>query len=393
MKLDALPALYGDCLLLTVSSDKGDVRMLIDGGPKTVYETTLKPFLMTLRKGLDKGTPLMLDAVMVSHIDEDHIFGILQLFNELGDLQDKKAPAPWRPHWLLYNSFDDLVGENAGGTAKVLGGETVLASLGSGALLFDGGQPSEDTLKILESYPQGNQLSNAAVKVKVTRNPPDQKPLMLTKPARKLRLGHAEMTVIGPRESEVKVLRERWNEWKAKKKPGATIPGFSAKLDNTVTNLSSIVVYVKEGTKTMLLCGDAQGDLIVEGLRDAKLLDKNGVLKVDVLKVPHHGSVRNFSPALAKAVIAKHYVFSANGSYANPDRGTLDLLEATRPEGGYSVHLTYAATACDDKHAADLQKEGKTLNRQKDGIAVVINRWRKEKLIDVAEGAVSLTLK
>jgi hypothetical protein len=188
-------------------------------------------------------------------------------------------------------------------------------------------------------------------------------------------------------------LRERWLEWKAKKKPGATIPGFSKDLDNTVTNLSSIVVHVREGKRSMLLCGDAQGNLIVEGLADAKLLDGNGKIEVDLLKVPHHGSIRNFTPKLAGAVVADHYVFSADGSYANPDRATLDLLNKTRPNGGYSVHLTYPATQCDDKHAADLAKKGKTLDREKDGIAVVVKRWRKGGLVNVEEGPVSLEFK
>ena len=42
----------------------------------------------------------------------------------------------------------------------------------------------------------------------------------------------------------------------------------------------------------MLLTGDARGDDVLAGLREAGLL-RRSPLHVDVLKLPHHGSDRN----------------------------------------------------------------------------------------------------
>lgn len=58
---------------------------------------------------------------------------------------------------------------------------------------------------------------------------------------------------------------------KKKKKVEAT-----SYVDQSVENLSSIVVVAESGTKTrkrMLLTGDARGDDILEGLKDGGFLD------------------------------------------------------------------------------------------------------------------------
>ena len=47
--------------------------------------------------------------------------------------------------------------------------------------------------------------------------------------------------------------------------------------------------------KKLLFTGDGLGDNIIELLSKRELLDSQGRLHVDILKVPHHGSERNVS--------------------------------------------------------------------------------------------------
>ena len=55
---------------------------------------------------------------------------------------------------------------------------------------------------------------------------------------------------------------------------------------------------------------------------------------MDVLKVPHHGSVRNVSRDFFKTVTADKYVISANGKYGNSDLDTpVWIVEAAREQG------------------------------------------------------------
>jgi hypothetical protein len=89
----------------------------------------------------------------------------------------------------------------------------------------------------------------------------------------------------------------------------------------------------------MLLTGDARGDDILMGLKDAKFLDSRGRLHVDLLKIPHHGSDRDVAPQFFQALTADHYVISANGENDNPDCETLCWLAESRGKDDYEVYL------------------------------------------------------
>ena len=53
---------------------------------------------------------------------------------------------------------------------------------------------------------------------------------------------------------------------------------------------------------------------------------------MDILKTPHHGSVRNIAPNTSRAIRAKHYVISADGKFDNPDIETLKMISQARPD-------------------------------------------------------------
>src|SRR5215210_1929433 len=100
MKLTVFQSDKGDCLLLT--GDDGR-RMLVDGGMRPAYSEHVAPALGQLRDNGEK-----LDVVYVSHIDQDHISGVLQMMDDevawrIHDFQvssgntHKKAPDVPRP--------------------------------------------------------------------------------------------------------------------------------------------------------------------------------------------------------------------------------------------------------------------------------------------------------
>ena len=75
--------------------------------------------------------------------------------------------------------------------------------------------------------------------------------------------------------------------------------------------------------KRMLLTGDARDDHILAGLDEAGIA-KDGKTHVDILKLPHHGSIRNMRPEFFERVTADHYVISANGRDGNPETDDAD---------------------------------------------------------------------
>ena len=88
--LEALPALHGDCPMLHDGPDEERQLVLIDGGPPKVWTDVLQKRLLELREDQDllEHEPFPIRLVMVSHIDDDHIRGILEMTDLLREQKD-----------------------------------------------------------------------------------------------------------------------------------------------------------------------------------------------------------------------------------------------------------------------------------------------------------------
>ena len=69
-------------------------------------------------------------------------------------------------------------------------------------------------------------------------------------------------------------------------------------------------------------------------------LAAGGTLALDVLKLPHHGSIRNVEADFFTRLPARHYVISANGRDGNPESATLEAIAASRADDDFTIHLT-----------------------------------------------------
>jgi len=340
--LEALRAKYGDALLLHYGSEEKPRLAVIDGGPPGVYADALKPRLDEIReeRGLAEETPLDIDLMMVSHIDEDHIAGLLQLVRKSKDLRDAKEPVPWRIRRFWLNSFDDILGNK---DASIASAASVMTPSSLGDIL----QP-EGSL-VLASVGQGRELRNLLGALNLDGNPPFQG--MVLAGHAPITLDNLKLTVVAPSQANLDALQEDWDKKikpiLKKEKDAAARAEIASYVDKSVYNLSSIVVLIEamgEGTKKpkrILLTGDGRGDHTLQGLEQAGLLDAKGTIEVDVLKMPHHGSIRDIDTDYLKKIRAKHFVFSADGKFSNPDLDTLKLLSQARPDDGFTVHLTY----------------------------------------------------
>jgi hypothetical protein len=107
----------------------------------------------------------------------------------------------------------------------------------------------------------------------------------------------------------------------------------------------------------MLLTGDARGDHVLDALKAAGATTR-GKLHVDILKLPHHGSIRNVEENFFEVITADHYVISANGRDGNPETETLELIATARGTDKFTVHLTYGTGAGDlEARIAKFQKK------------------------------------
>ena len=153
--LEVLRARKGDCLMLHYGTSDDPALALIDGGPGGVYRPFLKPRLEALRaeRGLTEAQSLPVDLCMLSHIDDDHVLGLLGLTKELVEAVQDNQPKLVQILDLWHNSFDDIVKNDAAELAGAVETRFGPASL-SGDLPPDTGA-NVGSVMVLASIPQG----------------------------------------------------------------------------------------------------------------------------------------------------------------------------------------------------------------------------------------------
>ena len=348
-RLEVLPARHGDALLLHFGSSG---LAVIDGGPATVYQRALKPRLETLRaeRGLAEGQPLPIDLMMVSHIDADHITGLLELTRALKERTDSRQPAPWRIRRFWHNAFDDVVAGPVSGRG-IRGSRLAADAVAADADVF----ASSRTLTPA-SVKQGRELSQLLPALGLRPNQPFDGLVQFRTSARPVRVGSLALHVVGPNEENIASLRRDWatkvvkvlQREQRRERAAALIAAY---VDESPYNLSSIVVLARCEGKSMLLTGDARGDHTLAELKKARLI-RRGHLEVDVLKLPHHGSSRNVDQDYFDTIRAKHYVISADGKYSNPDVETLEMISRSRDDDDFTIYLAYPYQEWADRRVA-----------------------------------------
>lgn len=351
--LEALRARHGDSLILHFGDADKPRVIVIDGGPRGVFKKTLMPRLEELRDARDG--KLEIEILMISHLDDDHVKGVLEFAEALDEDGELKGGFDVGTLWL--NSFEDTVGK---GDPIVAGSDAVPSGVGEGELAA-----------VIATVGQGRNLRDLARKFHWKQNEgfdelvvvPDDDGVAVD-----LGLDPLKLTVVGPRVAELGELREEWikelKKLKDKEKGPAEVAEY---LDDSVYNLSSIVCLVELGGKRMLLTGDARGDKILAGLEAAGLLKKGKTMKVDLLKVPHHGSSRNLEQDFFERILADHLVISADGEYDNPDLPTLEMISAARKDDDFTLHLTYGDKGEDFKGKVGPETHDFLADQEKDG--------------------------
>ena len=366
MRLRVFQANDGDCLLLTSSDNR---HMLIDGGRSGSYIEHVSKTVSALGE---------LDVVCVSHIDADHITGILAMLESEVDWRihlhekanpplgrkAKGEPAELRPskiREIWHNGFGDQLGDSADDVSSMLSlaARTQLSfadadmlprnlfladlALGEKQAIELTHRIGADQLNIPLNKHFGGKLIIAGVELS------------------KYQLGNINIQVIGPFKSDVTKLRKKWKKWVDKHKSaikeleiemeddanrlGAneadTFLGNTHRIQSSAgqfgdrdsisaPNLASIMLLAEEAGGSVLLTGDGSSDDIEKGLKAQGKLDAKGRCHVDVLKVPHHGAAANVSTEFFKNVIADHYVFCGNGSHTNPEVEVINLIADAR---------------------------------------------------------------
>ena len=364
MKITVFDGGAGDSVL--VNSTKGR-NVLFDGGKTGAYRANIAPTLDQLRSNGDA-----LDLVCVSHIDADHIEGVLAMLDaefkwRVYDYQTTQGLSPRKPRVkrppkideIWHNAFHEQLNRNKGQVADMLAAARPASlALGGGPTTHGG-----DIFSRLATSERQAALVSRRIGDKQLGVPLNKafggKLVARNGTPKTVKIGDMKITVLGPTTARLKELRDEWNKWlrstkgkdqlaKIRRQASADEralsngdmqaffnslnlgPAVGNRDSVSESNISSIVCLIEEKGRTLLMTGDARDDHVYEDLVAAGLTDGQGRLHVDVLKIPHHGSENNYSLDFGQKVIADHYVFCGNGSHHNPDVEVINQLLDSR---------------------------------------------------------------
>ncbi|MEO6446400.1 MAG: MBL fold metallo-hydrolase [Gemmatimonadaceae bacterium] len=337
--IDILPAGRGDCLWIEYGNARQPHRVLIDGGIASTHKA--------IRARIE-ALPVhqrRFDLLLISHIDLDHIAGILKLV----------ADPPDGLHFdnVLFNGWEQLVSADempdGGGLLGAKLGERVSERLRQRAYPWNEG--FEDRVVCI----RGDDGALPTVRLS----------------------GGMTLTLLSPTVERLRRLRPVWEKEirKAGLEPGnagATLEGIGHpdeeeedrpgllgapsldvdalastpfKDDTSAANGSSIAVMAAYRGKRCAFLGDAYAsDIAASIARMAEAEDGGNTLEIDAMKLSHHGGRKNTDSTMLQRVRCRKYLVSTDGTiYDHPHGESLArVLVAGSAAGKPTLYFNYA---------------------------------------------------
>lgn len=316
MKIGILKAENGDAVLISSEFDGKNFHVLIDGGPRGAWEVKDKKKKRTQKGALQvligelKAKGEVISLLVLTHIDDDHINGLLRWFAAEEDIQGMVKE-------VWFNS------------GRLISEDLEIA------------YPKEMDLKLPHngatetSTSQGENFEDIIQKESIWKR-------KLFFEGKAVDIGPFHFDFLSPNQTGLKKLLKQWK----KEQPNTFTSGQSdykyslSKLlesdkfesDSAVPNMSSLAFIIREGDKSILYLGDSLPTTISDAL------EKRGYhpahpLKVDAVKVSHHGSKGNTSPKLLSLVESKKFIISTNGKgHGHPDKVCLARIITAHPK-------------------------------------------------------------
>jgi beta-lactamase superfamily II metal-dependent hydrolase len=282
--IKVFPVLHGDCIAINyLGNDLKKHNIIIDGGFQSTYERTLKRELKRIERDDEN-----IDLLIVTHTDQDHIGGILKLF------KNQKYTGLVNKVWYNSSNVDPEV--NTSNMISVKEGIQLRKLLNKNDLLVDE--------NITTRYPQQEFFG---AKIKVISPQPDH-------------LDHV-IELFEEFESKKLKISQKFNDYD---KSIEELNSNNFIEDKQPYNASSISILLELWGKKVLFLADSIPSVISKWLKN-NCYATSERLKLDFIKVSHHGSISNTSSEMLSMVNCENYIISANGKnrYNFPHKETL----------------------------------------------------------------------
>ena len=280
----------GDCFLIKVTDDLGRYfNLLVDCGENGM-EGVIKDALTGQR----------LNGIVVTHVDDDHIKGVIDL------IEGSKMKKFLSSTFILYNKYDDS-----------------LITYEKGRKLYEEVRSRMSQKLLIKSYARNYNRENKAIERK--RKAEELPVYILSKGQRKLmstkmlEKDNVYITLLSPDIDTLKKLMRDWKKVSESKK--------RINENSLIKNKSSISFLLEFNNKKILMTGDGEIQSIYESLQEIK-----DIHHIDYIKIPHHGA-RNNNCGIEKFVdsysCTKYGVTipeTQDGEMNHPDRNIIGML-------------------------------------------------------------------
>lgn len=312
MNIDFLDAGCADAIHINfIGDDKKTHNILIDGGSEkgNLYEKGLRKRIheiINVRKEI-------IDIWIITHIDDDHIGGILRLLKDTELLE--AVDLSRTTFWFNYSNWDYDSGIRTNNLKNVKQGITLRNYI-------------IENSKIRESITDDDIIDLWGAKA-IILSPNNQKYNAL------LNVWKNEETKI--RSSETSSLKiNRKNDYNTK------VEDFDISKevkDASIENGSSIAFILQFNDESILFSADSHPDTLACSI---SRIYKNKKLKLKFMQIPHHGSRYNISNSLLKIIDCKDYIISADGFNRSnlPNKETFVKVLHANPHKIINFHIT-----------------------------------------------------
>lgn len=275
INLYILKALSGDSLFLSFKGNDNEVyHVLIDGGMPNTFNQSIKKIL----ENID-----YLNYIFLTHIDRDHIGGILKLISS--SYKNKIKNIFFNSGNLIKIQNSTLISENDGKElVKYINESTSIKS-------------NKKEITIETNFDFGG--------LKVSFLSPTYQALKLFNENYSLGTIKEEALISDSTNIETDLNLEELSKLKFNEKS----------LSNDISNGVSLAMLLEYSGKKILLLGDAKDSVLIQSLVNQGYKNQAGKrLNIDYIKLSHHGSKYHTNNEFLSLIECSNFIISTNGS-------------------------------------------------------------------------------
>jgi beta-lactamase superfamily II metal-dependent hydrolase len=311
MKFKFLKAFNGDCILINFKEGDFNRNILIDGGTGSTYFQKSRGKIKhnDLHQELKniKDRQELIDLLILTHVDDDHIGGILKWFK-----YDNEALNLVQKVWF-----------NSGRTINKL---------------FEPEEKYNNSFELNRALSTDTSIGQGVEFEDFLKSKPGIWDEQVIKAGDELTVHGVDFKILSPDKDKLKNLLGKWE----KEEPDSLntsghkndyesslnqhVENDSFEEDTSKHNGSSISFILSYNDKNYLFLGDSFPSVVCSSLK-ANHCSELSPLPCEFVKVSHHGSKANNSNELLKLIDSKKYIISTNGAkHSHPNKQFLARL-------------------------------------------------------------------